>query len=224
MTNTPLPTQPTAALAGVPTGIQPTGPWTGRRLAFIRFATEAETAQMYTSTALVRELTRLSSRARLHGIGVNGRDPLGNSEFLLAALRAFEGGLPVLLEGDGQRPDRIPLFAGVPGVAAFQFNVTLAEPDAHLDRALESLQAAAALGVRHALTIAPVPEAPDAVILRAAERVQAAAPGTELVLHPILGERPGSLDRRWATLLEQVTALHLDARLVLRVPPPAGLR
>lgn len=224
MTNTPLPPQSTAALAGVPAGIQPTGPWTGRRLAFIRFATEAETAQLYTAAALVRELTRLTSRARLHGIGVNGRDPMANAGFLVATLRSLPSGLAVLIETDGQRPDRVPLFGGVPGVAVFQVNVTLGEPDAHFDRAVETLQAAAALGVRHALTITPSAEAVDAVILRAAERVQAAAPGTELVLHPILGEKPGTLDRRWATLLEQVTALHLDARLVLRVPPPAGLR
>ena len=58
----------TAALAGVPSGIQATGVWAGRRQLFIRFAGEAETATMYTSGALVRELAKISSRASFHSI------------------------------------------------------------------------------------------------------------------------------------------------------------
>ena len=35
---------PTAALAGVPAGLQAQGVWVGRRQLFVRFAAEAETA------------------------------------------------------------------------------------------------------------------------------------------------------------------------------------
>ena len=34
-----------AALAGIPSGIRSTGPWTGRRQLFVRFARVAETAK-----------------------------------------------------------------------------------------------------------------------------------------------------------------------------------
>jgi hypothetical protein len=45
-----------AALAGVPSGVQTQGPWAGRRQLFVRFANEAETATMYTATALANAL------------------------------------------------------------------------------------------------------------------------------------------------------------------------
>ena len=47
---------PSAALAGVPAGIQSQGAWAGRRQLFVRFAAEAETAVMYTADALAKEL------------------------------------------------------------------------------------------------------------------------------------------------------------------------
>ena len=50
---------PTAALAGVPAGIQGAGPWLGRRQLFVRFAAEAETATMFTAAALAQEIRRL---------------------------------------------------------------------------------------------------------------------------------------------------------------------
>ena len=43
---------PTAALAGIPAGLQSQGVWAGRRQLFVRFAAEAETATMYTADAL----------------------------------------------------------------------------------------------------------------------------------------------------------------------------
>ena len=46
------PSGPTAALAGVPAGLQAQGVWIGRRQLFVRFAAEAETATMYTADAL----------------------------------------------------------------------------------------------------------------------------------------------------------------------------
>ena len=49
---------PTAALAGIPAGLQAQGVWAGRRQLFVRFAAEAETATMYTADALANELRR----------------------------------------------------------------------------------------------------------------------------------------------------------------------
>ena len=54
---------PTAALAGVPAGLQAQGVWSGRRQIFVRFAAEAETATMYTADALANELRRSTSRS-----------------------------------------------------------------------------------------------------------------------------------------------------------------
>lgn len=224
MTLSPTTTQPTAALAGVPSGVQSHGAWTGRRQVFIRFATEAETAQMYTAGALVKELARAASRSVFHSIGVTGRDPVGNSEFLLAVLPALEIALPVMMETDGQRPERVASFRHAKGLALLQVLATLGEGDAAFERQLATLQAAAALGVAHAFAITPAPDMPDPVILRAVERIHAVAAGTEVVIHPVVSEKPGQLDRRWATLLDQAAALHADVRLVLRIPPPAGLR
>ena len=75
MTGTPM---AAAALAGVPAGVQAQGVWAGRRQLFVRFAGEAETATMYTSAALVRELERQLSRSKFHSIAIGGRDPLAN--------------------------------------------------------------------------------------------------------------------------------------------------
>ena len=49
---------PTAALAGIPAGLQAQGVWAGRRQLLIRFAAEAETATMYTADALANDLDR----------------------------------------------------------------------------------------------------------------------------------------------------------------------
>ena len=62
MTNMPI---PSAALTGVPAGVQSQGAWVGRRQLFVRFAGEAETATMYTSQALlILELRPRSSHLR----------------------------------------------------------------------------------------------------------------------------------------------------------------
>ena len=78
MTNMPM---NSAALAGVPAGVQSQGVWVGRRQLFVRFAGEAETATMYTAQALVRELERQLSRSSFHSIAIGGRDTLGNVQF-----------------------------------------------------------------------------------------------------------------------------------------------
>ena len=98
---------PTAALAGVPAGVQANGLWIGRRQLFVRFAAEAETATMYTPDALNGELKRLVARSAYHSISVSGRDPLANAGFLRAALEKSVPAIPVMLDCDGQRPEAI---------------------------------------------------------------------------------------------------------------------
>ena len=93
---------PTAALAGVPTGLQSQGVWVGRRQLFVRFAAEAETATMYTAQAIAQELQRAAKRSAFHSISVGGRDPLANVDFLAAAFKAGPLPLPVMLDIDGQ--------------------------------------------------------------------------------------------------------------------------
>ena len=62
----------TAALAGVPSGIQSQGVWQGRRQLFVRFAGEAETATMYRADALAREIDRILTRSTYHSIAISG--------------------------------------------------------------------------------------------------------------------------------------------------------
>src|SRR3954471_1201853 len=93
---------PTAALAGVPAGLQAQGAWAGRRQLFVRFAAEAETATMYTADALANELRRSTARSAFHSISISGRDPLANVEYLQAAFGKVQTLLPVMLDCDGQ--------------------------------------------------------------------------------------------------------------------------
>ena len=76
---------PTAALAGIPAGLQAQGVWAGRRQLFVRFAAEAETATMYTADALANEIRRGTSRSAFHSISISGRDPLVERRVLCAA-------------------------------------------------------------------------------------------------------------------------------------------
>src|SRR5881296_1198008 len=98
---------PTAALAGIPAGLQAQGIWAGRRQLFVRFAGEAETATMYTADALANEMERATTRSRFHSISIGGRDPLGNVEYLQAAFGAKQVAVPVMLDCEGQRPAEI---------------------------------------------------------------------------------------------------------------------
>src|SRR3954468_7105526 len=104
---------PTAALAGVPAGLQAQGAWAGRRQLFVRFAAEAETATMYTADALANELRRSTARSAFHSISISGRDPLANVEYLCAAFAKVESALPVMLDCDGQRPSEIAELKGI---------------------------------------------------------------------------------------------------------------
>lgn len=212
-----------AALAGVPSGVQAQGLWVGRRQLFIRFAGEAETATMYTATALVRELERQLGRSRFHSISIGGRDPLANVPFLQAALAETPGDIPVMLDTDGQRPAAIREIAG--RLALIQVTLEFTGPDASIAHAISTIKASAAAGRRHALVLVPRDDTTDAQLLRVIQQAGEASADVEVVVHPTLtgGDAP-TLDRRWSTLLEQAMTQHTDCCLALRLPPPAGLR
>lgn len=212
---------PTAALAGVPTGLQSQGVWVGRRQLFVRFAAEAETATMYTAQAIAQEIKRAATRSAYHSISVGGRDPLANAEFLEAAFAASKPPLPVLLDIDGQRPEAIgPLAKHVALVQVTLEGATL-EPPA--ERAMVSLKACADAGLEHALVLAPGEQTSDGQLLRIVEQAHTASAKTVVVIHPPFNT-PIDRDRRWVTLVERVAALHPDVRFLLRLPPPTGTR
>ena len=213
---------PTAALAGVPAGIQSQGVWVGRRQLFVRFAAEAETATMYTSDALGSELKRQAARSVFHSISVCGRDALANAEFLAAAFEKWTPTLPVMLDTDGQRPEGVEQLKKY--VKLVQATIEFSGPDAGVDRVMKSLSTAAAAGTHHALILAPREETSDAQLMRLIEQAHGASAETIVVIHPHVGNERGSLDRRWSTLLEKVGPVHGDVRVLLRVPPPAGMR
>jgi hypothetical protein len=214
-------TGPTAALAGVPTGLQAQGVWTGRRQLFVRFAAEAETATMYTAQAIAQELKRAAGRSVFHSISIGGRDPLSNLEFLQAALSAGPLPLPVMLDVDGQRPDGVKALAK--HLALIQVTLDGTLPDAMLDRAVESIGEAASAGIEHALVLAPAEPITDGQILRIIEQAHTASDKAIVVIHPP-ANLPVDRDRRWVMLMEKAASLHRDSRLVLRLPPPSGTR
>ena len=127
---------PTAALAGIPAGLQAQGVWAGRRQLFVRFAAEAETATMYTADALASEIRRGTSRSSFHSISISGRDPLSNVEYICAAFDKVATDLPVMLDTDGQRPAEIADLKKFVKLA----QVTLEGPTLEMqsERALES--------------------------------------------------------------------------------------
>src|SRR5690348_6310425 len=131
----------TAALAGVPSGIQSQGVWAGRRQLFVRFAGEAETATMYTAAALVREVERQLSRSVFHSIAISGRDPLANIPFLQTALASIPEHVPVLLDTDGQRPGVLGEIAR--RIAVVQVTIEFTGPDATITHAINTLSVAA---------------------------------------------------------------------------------
>jgi organic radical activating enzyme len=213
---------PTAALAGVPTGLQAQGLWVGRRQLFVRFAAEAETATMYTAAAIAQELKRGSARSAFHSISVGGRDPLANLEFLEAAFKANEAPLPVMLDIDGQRPDGIkPIAKYLKLVQVTLEGTAMGEPN--IERALGSLKSAEGEKLEHALVLAPGEQTSDGQLLRIVEQAHAASAKTVVVIHPPYNT-PVDRDRRWVTLIERSAALHADVRLTLRLPPPTGTR
>ena len=211
-----------AALAGIPIGIQRQGVWAGRRQLFIRFAGPAETATMYTSDALAREVQRGLSRSPLHSVCIAGRDALGNGEFLEAALRTLATTTPVMADTDGQRPEAIAMLH--PYLKMVQVSIDAPTTDASLERALETLRSAARVGCAHSVAICGTDEASDADYLQIVEQTHSASGATAIVLHPGPAVERGSLDRRWSVLLEHALAHHADIRVALRLTGPATAR
>lgn len=210
-----------AALSGVPAGVQALGPWAGRRQLFVRFAGEAETATMYMTTALIRELQRQLGRSAFHSIVIGGRDPLGSVPFLKASLDAAAPQIPVMLDTDGMRPEELPALLN--HLALVQVTVEFTGGEAALDRAIETIGVAAKANVAHALVLVPKEDTTDSVLLRLVQEAHAMSAATQIVIHPPM-DGVTNLDRRWASLLEQAVAMHADTRLALKVPPPTGLR
>ena len=212
---------PTAALAGIPAGLQAQGVWAGRRQLFVRFAAEAETATMYTADALASELRRGTSRSTFHSISISGRDPLSNVEYICAAFDKVSTDLPVMLDTDGQRPAEIAELRKFLKLA----QVTLEGPTLEMqsERAVESLRVCADTGIAHALVVSVDGGTTDAQVLRIVERAHSTSAATVVVVHPSTGA-PVDRDRRWTTLFERLAALHGDVRLALRLPPPTGMR
>jgi organic radical activating enzyme len=212
---------PTAALAGVPAGLQTQGVWAGRRQIFVRFAAEGETATMYSVDALANEIRRGISRSAFHSISISGRDPLSNVEYICSAFDKLSATIPVMLDCDGQRPAEIDQLKGF--VTLTQVTLDGQTLEAQSDRAFESLGVAANAGMQQALVMIVDERTTDAHVLRAVERAHATSESTTIVVHP--GPTiPVDRDRRWMTLFERAAALHGDIRLALRLPPPTGMR
>lgn len=212
---------PTAALAGVPTGLQAQGIWAGRRQLFVRFAAEAETATMYTAAAIAQELKRAAGRSAFHSISIGGRDPLSNLDFLQAALSAGPPPLPILLDIDGQRPEGVTALAK--HLRVVQVTLDGATMDGFVERALASLKAAASAGLEHAMVLTPNEQTSDGQMLRVIEQTHAASEKSVVMIHPPVNT-PVDRDRRWVTLIERASGLHADVRFAVRLPPPTGTR
>jgi organic radical activating enzyme len=214
---------PTAALAGVPAGLQAQGVWAGRRQLFVRFAAEAETATMYTADALAQELKRLIGRSTFHSVSISGRDPLANADYLCAAFAKHVPTLPMMLDTDGQRPAELGLVAKHLALIQVTLDGSAGAADASVERGLESLRIAARQGVEHALVLAPDERTSDGQLLRIVEQTHRASGATMIVVHPPTNV-PVDRDRRWIMLLERAASLHGDVRFGLRLPPPVGTR
>jgi organic radical activating enzyme len=194
----------------------------GRRQLFVRFAGEAETATMYTADALANEIERATARSRFHSVSVGGRDPLGNTEYLTAALAAKEVKIPVMIDCDGQRPEEIKALSKVVQLVQVSMEGSLLGADGPVASAVETLREAAKFA-EHSMVIVADERTSDAVVLRIVEQTHAASEKAMIVVHPATGT-PVDRDRRWTMLLERAMALHGDVQLALRLPPPTGMR
>lgn len=88
---------------------------------------------------------------------------------------------------------------------------------------MESLGVAAGHKVAHALVLCPNEQATDAMLLRAIEQAHGVSDAVQVVVHPPLGA-PLDKDRRWMSLSERAAQVHGDVRLLMRLPPPVGMR
>lgn len=210
-----------AALSGLPLAIQRRGIWIGRRQLFVRFAGQAETAQMYTDHGLARALQRTLESSKVHSVCVSGRDPLANAEFVAAALGQVASPVPVMVDSDGQRPESLAVVH--PVVSMFQ--VTLEPPlgSTILERAVDFLGRVVALGRDHALTIAGTDHASDTDYLQIVEHAHRISPGVPVIIHPGPAAERGGLDRRWSVLLGEALRCHSDVRVVARLAGPSTM-
>ncbi len=212
----------TAALAGIPLGIQRQGLWAGRRQIFIRFAGPAETATMYTADALARELNRGLERSVVHSICVAGRDALANSDYLVATLKQINRPVPVMVDTDGQRPEAIAALHSY--IKLVQVTVEPPAQAASLERALETLKAAKHVGCDQALVVSGADDTSDADYLQIVELAPRSGGSASVVLYPGPATEKAILDRRWSVLMEHAMARHADVRLALRLSGPATVR
>jgi hypothetical protein len=215
-------TGPTAAIAGITPGVQGQGLWTGRRQLFVRFAGEAETAVLYTSEMLAKQVDRAAANTALHSIALAGRDPLGSAPLIIETFSRWKSTLPVMLDCDGQRPDDVSNVLGA--LTVLQVTFDFGDAPALAERALVSLGHAAAANKEHALVLAPRDATSDGQILRLVEQAHAALPAVRLVLHPSPSGEKSPLDRRYGTLVDQAMAIHRDVALIMRIPSPVGVR
>ena len=203
-----------AALAGIPAGIQVIGPWAGRRQLMVRFAVEAETATIYTADALRGELTRLSARSRYHSVAIVGGDALAEHEFLEKTFHPA-GTLPLMITHDGQRPES--LYGLMDVLALMQVSMDGSENPPAVERICTSIDIAARKRVAHAVAIVPDAAIGDAPLLRIVEQVHEASAASQIVVHPVV-ERALEQDRRWVHWLERAMAVHEDVRIHPRWP------
>jgi hypothetical protein len=203
-----------AALAGIPAGIQVVGPWAGRRQLMVRFAAEAETATIYTADALRGELARLSTRSRYHSVAIVGGDSLAEHEFLEKTFHPA-GSLPLMIDHDGQRPES--LYGLMDVLALMQVSMDGSENAPTVERVCTSIDIAARKRVAHAVAIVPDNTLGDAPLLRIVEQVHEASAASQIVVHPVV-ERALEQDRRWVHWLERAMAVHEDVRVHPRWP------
>ena len=212
---------PTAALAGIPAGLQAQGVWQGRRQLFVRFAAEAETATMYTAEALGNEVKRATGRSAFHSVCISGRDPLANVDYLKAAFSSKPTTLPVMVDCDGQRPEALKTLKSV--LSMVQVSLEGANIEPNTSRAVETLKTSAGDGLQHCLVLIIDERVSDGVVMRAVEQAHAASAATSVVLHAAAGIAVDR-DRRWMMLMERAAGAHPDVRFSLRLPPPTGMK
>jgi len=126
-----------------------------------------------------------------------------------------------MLDCDGQRPEVIDQVTH--SVSMVQITPDVVDGPAS-ERALRTLASAVAAGLDHAVVLSPRDGATDGQMLRFVEQAHSAAPGTKIVIHPLMSPERSSLDARYATLLEQAMSIHHDTVLLMRIPGGVGTR
>ena len=131
--------------------------------------------------------------------------------------------LPVMVDTDGERPEAIATLEPVAQARAGHAR-DLGESATGGPSTGDAPSGRSSRVRPRASRSLPRDDTSDAQLIRIVEQAHGASGGTMIVVHPgPAGERP-TLDRRWATLIEQAIAIHGDIRLALRIPGPAALR